>query len=161
MQRKPVKKRLIVDIGAGAGDFSQALKRRNPNAKVIAVDREAAGKGIVHASMGSFFQHRIKNPARVKKVWLNHVDIISCEALKEFKAMVKQLSPGARVMLTIRAERLAQVRAAIQSAGLEIKAERVWNPKMVGSQYTKKFYAEAQRGVSKAAPVRVVAVKPR
>jgi len=158
----PVKRGVIVDVGSGRGEFTSQLKRRNPNSRVIGIDRDPSSKTRIKMSTVEFFS-RLKNPERVKKVWLNHVDIISREAFQEFEHMVKTIPSGTHIMLTVRRERLQQVKHALTACskyGIKINSEQEYNPKMIGSETTKKFYEEAHSsGNTQKMPIRIVAVK--
>ena len=158
----PIKRRVIVDVGSGRGEFTKTLKKRNPNSTVIGIDRDASAKTRLKLSMAEFFL-RVKNPQRVKRIWLNHVDIISMPAFREFEHMVRTVPSGTVIMMTVRRERLQQVRHAIKACsrhGVEIRSEKEYSPKIIGSETTKKFYAEATRTRnSEKMPIRIVIIK--
>lgn len=153
MPLKKPRKNLVIDVGAGSGEFTRLLRKRNQRDEVVGIDRNPESKADVKDFMGSFFAHSLKEPARVKSVWLNHVDIVSGDAFHEFKAMANSLKPGSLVVLTMRQDRIQAVKNALEAAGLKLKAEKPWNPKMIGSPDTKRFYSEGKK------PVRIVAVK--
>ena len=158
--KKPVKRPLILDVGAGTAEFSATLRKRNPSARVIGVDRNPRSKAKIKASMGEFFLYKLKDLSRVKKVWLNHVDIFSAQAFVEFKAMVEKLPVNTTIMLTMRQENMELVRNALHSAGLSLRSETKWNPKMLGSPVTKLFYKQATEGMAQGKMlIRIVAVK--
>ena len=160
MPSKRFKKRLIVDVGSGSGEFTKLLRKRNPRDRVIGIDRNPESKADIKDITGSFFKSKLKEPGRVKKVWLNHVDFFSKEGFVEFKAMVNVLSPKTPIMITVRKENVKISKTAFQYAGLQVRSERDWTPKMLGSSFTKQFYDQAMRGNSKKMPVRFVVVKP-
>ena len=158
--KKPLKRRLIIDVGAGSAEFSKALKKRNPGARVIGIDRDPSSKARIKESMGGFFRYVLKDPSRVKKVWLNHVGIFSTQAFAEFKTMVDRLPANTPIMLTMMQENMGLVRNALHSAGLSLRSETKWNPKMLGSPVTKLFYKQATEGMAQGKMlIRIVAVK--
>ena len=160
--KKPIKRQLIFDIGAGSAEFSRTLKERNPNARVISIDGDLASKAKIKKSMGAFFSHMPKDPSRIKTVWLNHVGIFSTQAFVEFKTMVNCLPLNTQIMLTMRQENMGLVRNALHAAGLVIKSERLWNPKLLGSPATKKFYKQATDGGNPGKmPIRIFALKQK
>jgi len=154
-------RRLIIDVGAGDGSFVEILRKRHPEARVIGVDPDPKSKARLKKTMGEFFRQSLKDPERVKGVWLNHVSIYSADRFKEFKAMVARIPPGTPIILTVRKEKIEVARNALELAGLRITFEKAWNPKMLGSTQTKAFYKRAtEEGLEEKRPIRVVAIKP-
>jgi len=160
MVLRNAKRPMIVDVGSGAGGFTRLLRRRYPKCKVVGVDERQASKADVKQPFGVFFQYDLKEPERVKRVWINHVKLTSPSAFEEFKAMVRVLPPGTPIMVTLRRESVAVAKNAFELAGLEIRSEREWNPRMIGSEFTKEFYRQAKAGNSEKMPVRFALVKP-
>ncbi len=158
--RKPVRKNLVFDIGAGSGAFTRLLQERNPKDKVVGIDHLSNTNGLVRETGGSYFRHRLKEPERVKSVWANHINIIESRCFIDFLAIVEKVPTSTPFVLTMRKENLDSVRNALDYAGLRIRPEKQWSPKMLGSPYTKKFYKEALQGNSNKQPIRIVAVKP-
>ena len=159
--KKPVRKNLVFDVGAGSGEFTRLLQKRNPKDKVVGIDYLSNANGIVKESGGSYFRHSLKEPERVKSVWVNHINIIERHSFIDFLAIVEKVPTGTPFVLTMRKEYMGSVKNALEYAGLRIKSEKQWNPKMPGSPFTKKFYAESNQGNYKKQPIRIVAVKPK
>ena len=157
--RKP--KSVIYDIGSESGEFTNLLRKRHPNARVVGIDRDPRSAAEIKDHIGRFFLYNFKKDTPVKGVWVNHVDIFSGRACNEFQTMVEKLPPGTPVVLTMRKEHIGSARNAVQVAGLEIKKEFPWNPRLIGSPFTRKFYREAQAGSDGKTPIRIVAVKPK
>jgi len=161
MPAKKPGKNLVLDVGAGSAEFTRLLRKRNPKDKVVGIDRNPKSKADVKALFGSFFLHRLKEPEKVKSVWLNHVEFFSSQGFKEFKAMADRLQPGTPVILTVRKKYLATVNNTLDQAGLQVKKSVAWTPRMIGSPATKKFFQEAKAGFEEHQPIRIVALKPK
>ncbi|MEK6958446.1 MAG: class I SAM-dependent methyltransferase [archaeon] len=155
------KRNLIIDVGAGRGEFTEELRRRNPSREVLALDRESQNPKVKKISFGFHFADMpAEEASRLHAVWLNHIDVITPEGHMELRALAKKLPIGVPAIFTIRKERLAQSIHSIEEAGLVVKGQRPYSPKMIGSDYTKKFYEES-KGNSDKAPIRLVAMKPK
>lgn len=156
----PLKRRgLIVEVGARNGAFAQELRRTCPDKTVLATDREATAKRVLRKSLGETFAGMNENVAeRVEQVWINHVNIRTSAAHQELKEIVKKIKPGTQVFLTVRQENLEATRHSLEAAGLKIKSETQYNPKMRGSETTKKFFEMAKRE-PKYTPIRILAIK--
>ena len=159
--KKPVRKNLVFDVGAGSGEFTRLLQKRNPKDKVIGIDFGEKAVAEVKMSGGAFFKCGLKEPGKVKSVWLNHVSILSHNAFADFLEIVEKVPSGTPFVLTMRKENMGGVRNALEYAGLKIKSEKKWSPKMLGSPFTKTFYEQANMGNFEKQPIRIVAVKSK
>jgi len=155
------KKRLVIDAGAGDGSFVQAFRRRNKRDRIIGIDHDPSSKARIKQSIGQFFRFDLKDPERVKSVRLNHVNFYSAQGLKEMREMVAIIPKGTPVMIIVRKKYLQQLKRSLIGVGLEFRSEKPWTPKMPGSNLTKKFYEEAQKGMEDNTPIKVVTIKPK
>lgn len=154
------KKNLIIDVGAGEGAFTALLRSRKPQREVIGVDRMSRVKGIVPESMGEFFAKMTPEQAeRTHAVWLNHVNITSNEAHQEFRQLAKKLPQGVPAIFTLRRKNLIPTISSLEAAGLKVVGQAPYSPKMMGSEFTKKYYEESKKDPEEA-PIRLVAMKP-
>jgi trans-aconitate methyltransferase len=154
------KKKLIIDVGAGNGNFVRKLKQRNPSKEVRGLEREAALKeGVVRDSLGSHFLNMSQEEAeRLHAVWINHVDLTALEAHRELKAAVQKIPRRVPLIITVRQERLIPTIYSMEAAGLKVLGKRAVTEKMIMSEYTQKFLAESKNNPDKR-PIRIVAVK--
>ena len=160
VHEKPKKRNLIIDVGAGEGGFAAFLRSRNPQREVIGIDRDSKAKGIVPESMGEFFAKMSPEQAeRMHAVWLNHVQLTSTEAHMELRQLAQKLPQGVPAILTIRKKNLLPVTNSIEAAGLKVVGQAPYSPRMIGSEFTKKYYEESKRNPCEA-PIRLVAMKP-
>jgi SAM-dependent methyltransferase len=163
-QRKPIKhKRLIVDVGSGYGEFTSLLKKRNPNSKVIGIDRLEEAKARVRMSMGEF-ANKLKDPSRLEGIWLNHVNTTTASGFREFERLVRIVPKKTPIFLTMRKESIPRFKNSIKELeknGLKLKSEIPFDPnKMIGSKFTHKFYEDAiKRGTKEKMPYRIVLIK--
>lgn len=159
-QKRPLKKNLIVDVGTGNASFVKALKERFPKDRVLGIDSGQSSGARLKMGMGAFFS-RLKKPERIKQVWLNHVDVFSRDNLREFGTLAKSIPAGIPIILTAREKFVPQLKSAISFSGLELKSEKRFNRQMLGSEHTKHFFEQAENGLEKEMPIRIVAVKPK
>jgi len=160
MHQKP-KRNLIIDVGAGRGEFAEELRRRNPTREVLALDRESQHQKIKNIPFGFHFANMAaEETSRLHAVWLNHIDVASREGHMELRELAKKLPEGVPAIFTIRKEKLLPAMASIREAGLVIKGQRPYSPRMIASAYTKKYFEES-RGDPEKAPIRLVAMKPK
>jgi len=160
MPPKKGRKRFVIDAGTGDRKFVQALQKRNPNDRVIGIDHDPENRARIKQSMGEFFKFTLKEPERVKSVWLNHVSFYSPQGLKEMQEVVDRIPKGTPVVITIRKRFLQELKTGLSHVGLKIHTEIPWSPKMQGSELTKNFYEKSKRNEENT-PIRVIAIKPK
>jgi len=153
------KRKLIIDIGAAWGGFVGKLKKRNPTKEVIGIDHLNARGEVMKRQMGEYFASMSKADAdRLHAVWMNHIDIKSMDAHREFAQVVKRLPPKTPIIMTVREESRYATIASAEAAGLKVIGERPFTKKMLGSEFTHKYYEES-KGNSEKRPVRIVLMK--
>jgi len=153
------RKKLIIDIGAGEGIFTERLRRKNPTKEVRGIDRTPRRAGIIADSMGSHFLNMSKEEAeRLHAIWANHVNLTSTEANQELRILAQKIPKKVPVIITVRQERLAPTLYSIEAAGLKVFGHRPVSEKMIMSEDTKKFFDESKNNPEKR-PIRIVALK--
>jgi len=158
IKRAIPKRRLVVDVGTGSGEFLKVLKAKSPGMKVIGFDREPGSKAVIKRNIAEFAMD-LKHPERIHTLWFNHVDIISNYAFQEFSMLVKKLTPGTKLIFTMRKERSEQVKTACKLLGLKPVTEVPFDPaRMIGSPHSMKFYDESTTN-SQRSPQRIIFVK--
>lgn len=154
-----MKRKLIVDVGAGFGEFMKKLRHRNPKKEVIGIDKYPGGEGIKRSGMGEYFHCMSKEDAeRLHAVWMNHVGVTSMETHRDLVEIVKKLPPKTPIIMTIREKNLAANLASAEHAGLKVVGKKPYTEKMLGSEYTKKYFEEGKRNPDQR-PYRVVLMK--
>lgn len=160
MNTKGAKRNLIIEAGAGTGNFSKLLRARHPKMEVLASDINATTRGIIRKSLGElFFEMEQDQARRIHSVWINHVNLRTTQGNKELKELAKKVPPRVPIIFTIKRENLEATKFSIEAAGLVIKTEQVYRPQMLGSETTKKYYESASADFQ-LMPIRIVAVKP-
>lgn len=154
-----MKKKLIVDVGAGEGKFTRLLKKRNPAKEVIGIDRLVTNHDVTRRHMGEFFANMGRQDAeRLHAVWMNHVDVKSMEAHRELVEIAKRLPPKTPIIMTVREESLVPTLLSAKHAGLRVVVNTPFTGKMIGSNYTKKYLEESKSNPDKK-PIRLVLVR--